>query len=535
MKTKHILSFGICAAMLAVAFAACENPSGGGGGGGGEQPDPAHTHNWGAWAATDITGTEERVCKSSSSHIEHRLTGTGRFTFELISGAAAYRVSKGTATVGTVRIPAYYRPSAESEYQPVTAIGSTNNNSNDEAFSYCTSLTSIIIPESITSIGNLAFRGCTSLTSVTIPTSVTTIGSGAFRECTSLTSIAIPAGVTTIGGSAFSGCTSLTSIAIPASVTSIGNDAFNNCTSLEVVTFAAGSQLTSIGSYAFYNCSLTSIAIPAGVMSIGEGAFTRCTSLTAITVAASNPNYVGDGGILYNKAKTILIQAPPAGINGTVTIPVGVTSIGNNAFYYCTSLTSITIPPGVTSIGDRAFSSCDYLASITIPPGVTSIGDGAFSNCYLASITIPSSVTRIGNVSSIGPDYFNGAFYSCGNLATVTFATDSELTTIGHGTFSSCTKLTSITIPVSVTTIGDSAFYYCRSLTSITIPSSVTSVGQNAFRDWTSSQTIYVEGHADANSAATAWGSGWRQEQYYSSGGSYSWRPISAQIIYQGL
>ena len=164
MKTKHILFCGICAVMFAVAFAACKNPSGGGGG---NQPDPAHTHNWGAWAATVITGTEERVCKSNSSHIKHRLTGTERFTFTLAT--ATYTVSQGTATVGTVRIPAYYRPNAESEYQPVTAIGRANDSYGNGAFGGCSSLTSIIIPESVTSIDRSAFSGCTSLTSITTP------------------------------------------------------------------------------------------------------------------------------------------------------------------------------------------------------------------------------------------------------------------------------------------------------------------------------------------------------------------------------
>ena len=150
---------------------------------GGEPAVAVHIHKWGAWAATEIAGTEERVCGLDHEHVEHRLTGTSRFTFELISGAAAYRVIQGAAVIGTVRIPAYYRPSAELEYQPVIQIAR-------EAFRDCTNLTGIIIPDIIPSIGREAFRNCANLTSVSIPGNVD-IGEGAFRGCTDIASIKI--------------------------------------------------------------------------------------------------------------------------------------------------------------------------------------------------------------------------------------------------------------------------------------------------------------------------------------------------------
>ena len=157
----------------------------------------------------------------------------------------------------------------------------------------------------VTSIGDYAFRYCTSLTSVTIPDSVTRIGDNAFRECTSLTNITIPDSVTSIGGSAFSNCSALTSVTIGDSVTSIGNAAFYWCAALTSVTI--GDSVTSIGNYAFYYCtSLTSITIPDSVTSIGSSAFQYCSSLTSVT------------------------------------IPDSVTSIGGEAFYNCTSLTSAT-------------------------------------------------------------------------------------------------------------------------------------------------------------------------------------------------
>ena len=243
-------------------------------------------------------------------------------TGETTIGQITYRydTETGEATVndadesisGDVEIPGTIKD--EGKEYAVTSIG-------DFAFSGCSSLTQITIPEGVTSIGNVAFSGCSSLTEVAIPESVTSIGDIAFYDCSSLTQITIPEGVTSIGDYAFSGCSSLTQIAIPEGVTSIGDFAFNGCS------------------------SLTQIAIPEGVTSIGERAFNNCSSLTQIT------------------------------------IPEGVTSIGDYAFAYCFRLKEITIPEDVISIGDYAFTYCSSLKEIAIPEGVTSIGDYAFYGC----------------------------------------------------------------------------------------------------------------------------------------------------------
>ena len=270
----------------------------------------------------------------------------------------------------------------------VTSIG-------ELAFSGCTALTSVTIPNSVTSISVGTFSDCTSLTSVTIPNSVTSIGDWAFLDCTSLTSVTIPNSVTSIGDWAFLDCTALTSVTIPNSVTSIGGDAFNNCTSLTSVTIP--NSVTSIGDDAFYNCtSLTSVTIGSSVTSIGSCAFCDCDSLTKITVASGNPNYCSDShGVLFNKNKTKLIQCP-GGFQGSYTIPSSVTGIGSHAFYNCTSLTSVAIPDSVTSIGARAFKYCGSLTSVAIPNSVTSIGNSAFCGCTsLASIAIMNPACEI--------------------------------------------------------------------------------------------------------------------------------------------
>ena len=267
----------------------------------------------------------------------------------------------------------------------------------------------IIIPETImfnhityrvTSIGDKAFSGCSSLTSIVIPDGVTSIGEEAFEFCSSLTSIVIPDSVTSIGDKAFDGCKSLKQkpiqeiemkninyrllmhnhcamvvgyskdsdiINIPSEinhegviyrVTNIGDAAFSGCESLTSIVIP--DSVTSIGAYAFYGCtSLSSIVIPDSVTSIGGYAFKGCSSLSSIV------------------------------------IPDSVTSIEDRAFAYFFSLTSIVIPDSVTSIGDKAFSYCSSLTSIVIPDSVTSIGDKAFYGCKsLTNITFQGAIAQ---------------------------------------------------------------------------------------------------------------------------------------------
>ena len=257
------------------------------------------------------------------------------------------------------------------------------------AFKGCTGLTSIEIPSNVTEIRSNAFEGCTGLTSINIPNSVTSIEPYAFKGCTGLTSIDIPNSVTGIAHYVFEGCTGLTSINIPNSVTIIGEDAFRGCTGLTSINIPNG--VTSIGKNAFRGCTgLTSINIPNSVTIIGEDAFRECTGFTSIVVDENNKVYDS-----RNNCNAIIETATNKLIYGSnnTTLPNGVTSIGDRAFWGCTGLASIEIPNSVTKIGEYAFRGCTGLTSIEIPNSVTSIGGEAFSYCTnLTSVTILSSV-----------------------------------------------------------------------------------------------------------------------------------------------
>jgi len=371
----------------------------------------------------------------------------------------------------------------------VTRIG-------DWEFYDCDMLSSISILDGVLHIGEYAFNFCGRLNTVTMPNSITSIGTGAFSNCKGLVSVTIPQYVcnsrlSSIFPSAYQ---NITNVVIVDGVTSIGPSTFDGCGKIECVTIS--DDVMSIGPSAFNGCSgLTSILIPRGVNSIGSLAFGNCRGLMMISVASGNNAYLSNNGLLLSKNGQTLIQ----GVNGDVTIPDGVMSIGNFAFYGCSGLTSVAIPGSVTSIGSSAFYGCSGLTSVTIPDGVTSVGDSAFYGCNrLTSVTIPTSVINIGNRafdgcyklmavnisdieawcriafgrSNANPLSCANNLYLNGELLTDLLIPD-EVSRIGAYAFTGYTRLASVTIPSSVTNVDTSAFSGCSGLVSVTIPQCV--------------------------------------------------------------
>ena len=438
----------------------------------------------------------------TSIEIPNSVTSIGKWAFYQCSGLTSITIPNSVISIGEEAFLGCKGLTSVTIPNSVTSIG-------NYAFQDCSGLTSITIPNSVTSIGNYAFRYCSGLESIVVDPGNTKYDSrencNAIIETESNTLIkgcnnsVIPNSVTSIGSEAFSDCSGLTSVTIPNSVTSIGEFAFINCSGLKEVhindiaawcstNFGDSSAnplyyaqnlylnnelitelvipngVKSIGWSAFYNCKgLTSITIPNSVTSIGKWAFRYCSGLESIVVDPGNTKYDSRencNAIIETESNTLLY-----GCNNSV-IPNSITSIGEDAFYSCSGLTSVIIGNSVTSIGNYAFYGCSGLESIVVDPGNTKYDSRENCNAIIETES-------------------NTLLYGCKNTVI-----PNSVTSIGYAAFYNCDGLISVTIGNSVTSIGNKAFSNCENLADVYCLA--TNVPDTPRNDWGESINPFV-------------------------------------------
>ncbi|MCD8109571.1 MAG: leucine-rich repeat protein, partial [Clostridiales bacterium] len=299
-----------------------------------------------------------------------------------------------------------------------------------EWYTYRTQITSVIVEEGVTDLGNRAFYNCTKLTDVSLPESLQSMGRTTFADCTSLKTINIPSSVTELEYAVFADCTSLTSISLDS--------------------------IQTIGDYVFQETTISEMVIPASVTSISSLAFFD-SEIEAFSVNADNSVYTEKDGVIYADNGATLFAYPQGNSAESFTVPDGVTAIGDRSFYYAKNLETVEISSSVTSLGESAFQNMYKMTEVTIPDSVTEVGMFTFYGCpALTSVTFGNGLTITGYQM----------FRNCTALTDIAFGdTLSEL--YAH-TFAYCTSLKEVTLPANIKTIGNGCFGFCSSLTSVT-------------------------------------------------------------------
>ncbi len=421
-------------------------------------------------------------------------TETTLFTYKVLNGTYC-QLTGYTGTDTIVRIPGELdgytvqsiAASAFKNNKTLTTVvfPETIETMGEGVFNGCIYLTDVRLNYGLTNISANAFLGCTGLKEITIPSTVTAIGDNAFQNCTGLTGIILPEGVKTVGSYAFSGCTALTSVETGATVTTIGGYAFEGCTALTEVTLAEG--LLKIRAYAFRNCTaLEEIDLPNSVTTISARAFQNCTKLAEVGYPAgwvTTPDYGDSTTYSSYGGDSSRYVSPFEGCTALkkIVIPEGTEKIPCYAFRYMTSLEEVVLPEGLTKIDNLAFDGCSALHTIDLQEGLETIGEFAFWNCdALTEVEMPESLRTISY----------RAYGECNALTTVIL--NEGLTTIENDVFRNCTALAAITVPSTVSTINVCTFYGCTALAEVNLPEGLTKIRSYAFENCTALESIDI-------------------------------------------
>lgn len=383
----------------------------------------------GAYVLSGATGTTKITVTAKPLEAIELTDAQKLLTFKYNANGTASVTKCPTDFEGEMTVPAVVQNGSYT-YR-VTELGAS-------AFSDCTGLTKLILPEGLTTMGNNSVQRCTKLTSIVLPSTLTTLGNYVLRGDVALTEVTLPAGATTIGTNLFDGCEALTSVKLPETLTLIPAYMFANCHALTEITIP--STVTQIDAYAFNATGLKEIVLPEGFVNLGG---------------------TESGGRVFKDCYAL----------EKVTLPSTLKIIRKDAFYNCESLEEIHLPEGLEFLGDAALAGCASLTEVTLPESIKELKPSVFSMCSkLERVTMSDEIKEIGML----------AFSRCNALKTIRLP--AKLEKIDPNAFQACPNLTSISFPASVTEIGVSAFVSCPALSSVVFEGNqVTSIGDEAF------------------------------------------------------
>ena len=443
----------------------------------------------------------------------------GHYTKLTISGSGAMKDFSADLTSSD-------SPWRQGRYEETTTYGDHTR--------FCNYITTVVVEEGVTTLGNNAFYFEAKLTSASLPSTLSSIGERSFQGCESLENITIPDAVSEIKASAFDECIALENVVLPSGLTSLGNFAFSQNDSLEAITLTEG--LTTMGTHVFANCtSLETITLPSTLQTMGEGCFSECTALKEIKVADGNAAFEDEDGILFDKDKEEIIAYPAAKRGDSYVIPGTVKRIGDRAFSDNANLQTITFPAALETIGYSVFTGVKNLkafvvdqdnqnfasddgmlynaakntlimcppkkaiTSYTAPNTLTAINSGAFyQNTYLREVTIGDNISYLGGgtfngcaalkKATLGSATIGSAF--SGNSALKELTLLDTVQTIEGGAFAGCAGIGEVVIPDNVTNLYSGAFSNCSGLKKVTIGNGVASMNPGVFGGCSSLKTI---------------------------------------------